>query len=336
MGFIEICEKEIRLNMVSEFIKQLDKLSFASTYKRIEDEASGINIDIVGVSVDKETKELAVSLTFDNNFKEIKKPNLLKGSKCFIGYEPSDYKKSVILVCISEFKAQSLEKIASNFFKHIKNKAGKLSPVISVKRKNTFVVLLGVDGSGKSTQLEQLLSVKYMQLTGVQYFYGGNNLYWIPGLNKIKENQKDGKRINPILKFFAGYLCIFDRRIRVLMALYSKFLGNNIIFDRYFYDDMIFFERIKITKQKVSKVRLLKRKVLGGWLGKKPDVTFYFDIDAETAYARKQEHNIETIDLTIESYKNLLKDRKEVVFVDAKAEKDDITRIMLEIINEGR
>jgi hypothetical protein len=69
MGFIEICEKEIRLNMVSEFIKQLDKLSFASTYKRIEDEASGINIDIVGVSVDKETKELAVSLTFDNNFK---------------------------------------------------------------------------------------------------------------------------------------------------------------------------------------------------------------------------------------------------------------------------
>jgi thymidylate kinase len=192
-------------------------------------------------------------------------------------------------------------------------------PEKQICHKGHIYAVVGVDGCGKSTLISSLKNDEYLKWIGISVIYGGNNNYWIPGLQRGKKG------------VLWGILRSFDRRMRVVWAVILTLKGKNVVFDRYFYDDCIGL----LTRRK-TKMNFLKRIydfILHGWIGITPYKTFFLDIDPEIAYSRKQDYSYEKLCTNIENYRNYLVNRKEVIVVDATLQPEAVKKAVIEAIS---
>lgn len=199
-------------------------------------------------------------------------------------------------------------------------------PLQPIKKIGHIYAVIGVDGSGKSTLIDNMLLDPYLQSIGIKKIYGGSNEYWIPGLQQAVVTGKG----NRFVKKVRSILCFLDRRLRVVGAFFITLTGRNVIFDRYYYDEYVGYVIAKKANPK-SKKNLVK-KVMNGWIGIKPYKTFFLDIKPEVAYSRKQDYSYERLQTNIETYQMVMKDRKEVVVIDAEIPPEDIKRYVISII----
>ena len=198
------------------------------------------------------------------------------------------------------------------------------TPYRPIRNFGKIYAVVGVDGCGKSTMLDLLLHNQVMKLIGIKRIYGGNNEYWIPKLQKAVDSLNKRYKI-------IGILRIIDKRLRILGAFYYSLRGFNVIFDRYYYDDMVTYS---VSKNKMSILNKVKNMFLNH-LGFVPYRTFLLDIDAEGAYKRKQDYEFELLEKYVDAYRDVVGKRKETLIIDSTNEaKKNLAKIIRVIFSE--
>lgn len=199
--------------------------------------------------------------------------------------------------------------------------------------KGYMVAFVGVDGAGKSSAIDCVLSDSYFQTTGLKRIYFGGNEFIIPGTLKLYQWLVATPSIR-WLRVFPSFLMQMDRRIRLLKALYFKAMGNIVLCDRYYYDDELMREYLKkrITEKNSSilldklQLFLIPRVLV------KPDLTFYLDVSPEVAYQRKQDFSFETMIKVNKDYRDLMSTKEEVTFINADEEQMKVQSSILKQI----
>lgn len=206
-------------------------------------------------------------------------------------------------------------------------------PDYQIRRVGKLIAFQGVDGSGKSTQVDTLYSTLYLQKTGLKRIYGGNNEYWIPGLKAAANKFADRKGVlNTLLRKITSIFIIIDRRLRIISALVNIVVGKVVIFDRYFYDDIASVEKMKLSAENKG-IRWISKYLIYGWLGLKPDKAIFLNIDPEEAYKRKQDSSYNDVVEQIEAYRNVFKNRDEVITINALQSREVINQKIMKVIN---
>ena len=177
-----------------------------------------------------------------------------------------------------------------------------------------LVAFVGVDGAGKSTLIEQVMSNPFFQPIGIKRIYFGHNEFRSPFVLKIYKMLASSSKLSS-LRIFPAIIMNVERRLRLLKAIYFIKMGNIVVCDRYFYDDEIYYRGLKIQNSKGIKgffEKLLRMKV-----ETIPDLTFYLDVSPEVAYSRKQDFSYEQMKLVNLNYKNYMRPKDEVTFINA-------------------
>ena len=201
------------------------------------------------------------------------------------------------------------------------------APPYKVWRFGKLVAVIGVDGSGKTTFADKLVQEPFFKLTGIKKIYFGNNQFWIPGLSRLA--RIENKRFSIMLILYI--MTRIDRQLRIFKALYYMCFGNLVIAERYFYDDEVQYAA-KLNRD--SFLVRLGKSLLRPRCIKKPDLTLFFDVTADTAYKRKQDYPFDTMVSLVNHYRVYLKDIDNVVVLDADKPVDDVFHLSVKMINE--
>lgn len=172
------------------------------------------------------------------------------------------------------------------------------------------VVLLGPDGSGKSTIANLVLE----KVSGS--FHGGGVQYWrpylLPAMGKLKvwnpygeitanPHPHDHPKQNPfksVIRFFYYFL---DYLIGYPVKVYwQKVRKKIIIFDRYYYDYLVDLHRYKFNIPS-----LLPRLLLP--LIPKPDMIIYLDAEPEELSRRKEELPLKELQRQVGAFRKVIK-----------------------------
>ena len=157
--------------------------------------------------------------------------------------------------------------------------------------RGVFVVILGPDGTGKSTLAERLVSM------GNAEFSGCNHFHWRPGLlPQLSRQRKTGTAAVPVqplppqdfaygavisLVRFAYYL--LDFMLGYWLRIYPmRRKGMLVLGERWYFDVIINPERYGFKVPRWLRIA-------GGYFVPTPDVTLLLTGDPETIYARKRE-----------------------------------------------
>ncbi|QLE78514.1 hypothetical protein FLM55_01655 [Francisella sp. Scap27] len=215
----------------------------------------------------------------------------------------------------------------------VKNRIFK-KPNYRIRKRGCLIAFVGVDGAGKSSTIEYVCNLKFFNLTGIKRVYFGNNEYWIPGLLWLLEKQYKNK----YLRLLLSTLVLVDRKLRIYIAKYYMLMGNHVVADRYFYDDLIGKELNK--DKRVEKKGSLKKVLV--WLYtklfrvnsiiKKPDVTIFLDVSPDVAYQRKQDYSYEKMLEVNKAYKDYMYNIDEVKVVDTDMSQKEVYTSVVDII----
>ena len=194
------------------------------------------------------------------------------------------------------------------------------------RKKSFFVVLIGPDGSGKTTLAKKLINEvkeKTCCFTSSYYLHGRFGI--IPNLATLMGKEKEETNV---MKFGVEQTQDLEPhsvlRIVIYMMYYSidftlgyfkllrmRFSHKIIVADRYFYD-YFYQEHFK----KYPKILyFLYMKMLPA-----PDLVIFLKADAEAIYARKPELSIERINTQQENIQKLLTDIDNSVIIDSSKE----------------
>ena len=136
-------------------------------------------------------------------------------------------------------------------------------------------------------------------------------------------------------------VCIFDRQMRLLPALWLKWAGNIVLCDRFYYDDEIQAAKLQSVSGKGLLFRLQK------WIGiflrprmwVKPDLTIFLDVDPHVAWARKPDHEFDRIEQASGDASEFMARLKDVVVIDANRDREqvlmDVYAEMYKLVRNG-
>src|ERR1700730_524834 len=169
----------------------------------------------------------------------------------------------------------------------------------------------GIDGAGKSTQIEALQSyLREMGLRSTLYTFW-DNVVVFPGLREhlsfkaFKGDKGIGSPDKPIVRRDKNVTSWYITAIRLFLYLLDAYSlrvavsGSSdteddvIIFDRYIYDELA---NLPLNWLVLSYVRLLMGLI------PKPDIAFVVDADPEAAHIRKPEYPLEFVRKNRDSY----------------------------------
>lgn len=180
-----------------------------------------------------------------------------------------------------------------------------------ISRKGLLVAMVGIDGSGKSSMVKYLSGASFLQKSqGTRVVYFGNKDFWIPGLEWALAKDPSPKPI----KILLVALSTIDIKLRAVPALWYLNRGFIVVCDRYYYDHLIGDPVGKFIRGNALK-KLIMPFVI--WIPVKPDITMYLQVDAKTAYGRKQDYALSKVKEMVTAYNDLLLNRPEVVAINA-------------------
>lgn len=201
-------------------------------------------------------------------------------------------------------------------------------------KKGRFICITGIDGSGKSTQAERLISGCAQQGIQLGYVYGKivpvvMKPVLVLGHFLTLRNYREDKRYpeyksrkqslikkHPLISSLFYSLLLFEYRIQLFFKIsVPLFLKKNIICDRYVFDTII--TDIAVDRQYSpddifrSMDRLLKK-------FPEPDMVFLIDVPEEVAFGRK--NDIASIDYLKERRQIYLAaaDRYNMIIIDGR------------------
>jgi thymidylate kinase len=193
-----------------------------------------------------------------------------------------------------------------------------------------FIVVLGVDGAGKSS-VTQKLKQKYDAFREIRVYH--SRLGMVKNLGKFKKNKsvkeaeyknphshKKNSFFNSLIRFLYYFLDYF---IGGILITYYKRRSKLIIIERYYYDYYIDKIRYKINLPDF----LLK---FFNLFVKKPDLIFILTGDTVKLYERKKEISIHQIDKQKKLLELHFGKRKDSIFIDTV--NSDIDSTVNEII----
>ncbi len=186
--------------------------------------------------------------------------------------------------------------------------------------------ILGIDGSGKTTQAKEILSrlkkfpCKYYHLEGPPI------LKYFPLYSKIRKHSGSTetkiKRHCYEMLFWLGITGIDN----ILDSIFKIKVNGILVQDRIFYQNAIEF--FDLTPKWMMKIYL---KTL-----RKPNLIFFIDMDPETARRRKMEQNVEFLNRQRKNLNIVLKLlKKNVIKIDGTLEKNEISRFIINKIMES-
>jgi thymidylate kinase len=179
------------------------------------------------------------------------------------------------------------------------------------KPSGLFIVFLGPDGCGKTTLINHLSN------SLEQSFLKKRNYYWrpfiLPRLRRLlpfwknlsctqsQEDKSDIKltKTNKVLflvKFIYYFLDYIIGRLKY-QSLWSR--GGLVIFDRYYYDHIVYPERFGFIVSR--KIMLFFEKIIP-----KPDIMFFLYASPDTLIQRKQELSLAEIRRQLQDYDDLI------------------------------
>jgi thymidylate kinase len=208
-----------------------------------------------------------------------------------------ELEKKYNFICLALFKRVLFQKLLLQLKHWIIYSYGQLKK-FAFSRDGIFLVLIGPDGSGKSTIAKKLMESEVKRFFQKKMYFHGH-FHFLPELKKILTFFKKGKKefvenpnksLEPFgtfrsmfyplyygVNYFLGHLLIWKERVK----------GGLIIFDRYFYDYLIQKQFINCPRwflYFISKVIPM------------PDAIIYLRNNPEIIHKRKQELPIEEIE----------------------------------------
>lgn len=259
---------------------------------------------------------------FENNYRNIKFIDELSN---VVGYKL----QKTICKLIAEQKWNEIESLTSKikykiiYYSIIKDKFFRINYILKtlllvvrkfIKPAGMFVAFIGIDGSGKSTIIENINEVKKKYFINIS----SNLFYWRPFLlpplrkfiffNKTTKpeniNEHGIRTVNLSLLYRAFYLFKFlyytiDFILGQVKYRYSVMRGDLVLFDRYYYDLLVYPERFGFYVNPFL-IKFIQKFI------PKPDITFYLDVETNNLFIRKKELSMNEIERQKNLYSKII------------------------------
>lgn len=202
------------------------------------------------------------------------------------------------------------------------------------KRKKYIITFLGVDGSGKTTTIDNLS--RYLIKNTINHKKGNLGVYhqrsrFMKVLSIFIKKEKDKAKAQNKLNInytkkspLKNLIRIIDIYIRYKQTLKDakKKGAKIIIFDRYFYDLIL-----QSKKDFFSRCLLM--------IMPKPDKLFFLYFDPKELFKRKKERNPKALKEQIDKFRMEIKGICKIKEVETKTEKQTLKEILIELSNKG-
>lgn len=239
-----------------------------------------------------------------DNFKKSYKNDFKKASIRLSSYLSRNMQESIINIAQNE-DIQQINKISLNLKKAVllntllNNKYDiiiyRYKEILRVFRRiirptGLVIVIIGTDGSGKSTIIEQLSTVLGPSFRKITKYH------WLPV--KLRKNDANTIVVNPheqpprnillsMIKLVVYCLeyCVIDK----LFVYPQKIKSTLVLYDRYYYDIIVDPKRFRMKMPPIILKMLLS-------IIPKPDLVFYINTEPSIAYSRKKELQINELE----------------------------------------
>lgn len=251
--------------------------------------------DFRNIFLAKKNELLHVLKTYLNN-------NLLKQFESVIEENNLDNLNNISTHLKKSILLKTLLQDPSGYFYYKFNNLIRIIKRI-IKPTGLVIVVIGTDGSGKSTVINKLNSTLAPAFRRVKNYHWKPNILWENNSKNIvvTEPHKYPPRIF-ILSLVKLFFYIWQYLFGYLLRIYPKKIKSTlVIFDRYYYDMVIDQKRFRMKLPK-SFIEFFIPVI------PKPDLVFFLKTEASVALKRKNELNIEELKRQNSAFEQIVKE----------------------------